>query len=363
MARLRRLFGEGTLGFGWGGKTVNRMRKVIAGSIVAALVAMTPGKTLGQTTAAETRAGNIEVLRQRLSELAASFPGKVGVFVRNVETGAEVALSADDQFPMASTYKVAIMAQVFREVEAGRMKLDERVTLTQADRRLGSGLLPLFDVGLNPTIHDLLLMMITVSDNEATDLLVKRVGAKNVTAMLRQLGIEAMRVDRSTEEIIGSWLEAGNPALHGVSGAEFVAHPEKFGGMTAEQTETADRAIVSDPRDHSSPRAMAELFTKIVRNQAASEKSCADMLGIMRGQQLRTRINRYLENVSIASKSGTIGYTTNDVGVLFLGKQHIVLSIFTLKGSSVVSTEQAEERIGRMARVVYEYFEDLGAGK
>jgi beta-lactamase class A len=307
--------------------------------------------------------GSTDVLKARLSELAASFPGKVGVFVRNVETGAEAGVNADEQFPMASTYKVAIMTQVFREAEAGRLKLDERVTLTAADRRLGSGLLPLFEPGISPTIHDLALMMITVSDNEATDLLLKRVGAKNVTAMLRQLGIEAMRVDRSTEEIIGSYLEAADPRFRGVSGAELVAHPEKFPAMTSQQTEKADRAIVDDPRDHASPRAMADLLTKIVTNQAASEKSCADMLGIMRAQQLRTRLHRYLENVPIASKNGTIGYATNDVGVLYLGKQHVVVSIYTLKASPAVTSEQAEERIGRLARAAYDYFEDLGGAK
>lgn len=306
---------------------------------------------------------NLEVLRARLAEVAASFPGKVGVFVRNVETGAETGVNADEQFPMASTYKVAIMALVFREAEAGRIKLDERVTLTAADMRLGSGLLPYFTTGLNPTIHDLLLLMITVSDNVATDLLLKRVCAKNVTAMLRQLGIEGMRVDRSTEEIIGSYLEAADPKFRGVSGAELAAHPERFPAMTKEATERANQAIVDNPRDHASPRAMADLLTKIVKNQAASEKSCADMLGIMQAQQLRTRIQRYLENVPTATKNGTIGYATNDVGVLYLGKQHLVVSIYTLKGSSTVSSEQAEERIGKLARAAYDYFEDAGGAR
>jgi beta-lactamase class A len=321
------------------------------------------GSLLPVVSYGQRSANRSEVLQKRLEEVAASFPGKVGIFIRNMETGAEAGVNANDQFPMASTYKVAIMTQVFREAEAGRLSLTQRVTLGPGDRRLGSGLLPYMDNGLNPTIHDLLLLMITVSDNEATDLLLKMVGAKNVTAMLRQLGIDGMRVDRSTEEIIGSYLEAADPKFRGVSGAELAAHPEKFPAMTAEATERADKAIVEDPRDHASPRAMAELLTKIVKNQAASEKSCADMLGIMQAQQLRTRIQRYLENVPTATKNGTIGYATNDVGVVYLGKQHIVVSIYTLKGSAAVSTEQAEERIGRLARIAYDYFEDVSATK
>jgi beta-lactamase class A len=300
------------------------------------------------------------VLRERLTKIAAGFPGKVGIFVRNIETGEEASVSSDDQFPMASTYKVAIMVQVFREAEASRLSLAERVPLSEADRRLGSGLLPYIAPGLNPTIHDLVLLMITLSDNEATDLLLKRVGAKNVTAMLRQLGIQDMRVDRSTEELIGDWLTSANPSLRGGSGAEFFAHPERLAGLTRDQTERADRAFVDDPRDHTSPRAMADLLTKIFRAQAASEKSCHDMLEIMQQQQLRTRIHRYLENATVASKNGTIGYVTNDVGIVSSNKHHLVVSVYTLKANSNVTTEQAEELIGRIARAAYNYFEDTG---
>src|SRR5215813_7032655 len=171
---------------------MNGMQRVVAGLLVVGISAATAAGTRREAADGESR-GDIGVLRGRLAEIAASFPGKVGVLVRNVETGVETGVNADEQFPMASTYKVAIMAQVFREADAGRIKLDERVTLTAADARLGSGLLPYFSPGLSPTIHDLLLLMITVSDNVATDILLKRVGAKKVTAMLRQLGIEGMR--------------------------------------------------------------------------------------------------------------------------------------------------------------------------
>ena len=298
------------------------------------------------------------VLRERLTKIAASFPGKVGIFVRNIEAGEEVGVNPDEQFPMASTYKVAIMVQVFREAEAGHLSLTERVPLLETDRRLGSGLLPYTTPGLNPTIHDLILLMITLSDNEATDLLLKRVGANNVTAMLRQLGIQDMRVDRSTEELIGDWLASANPSLRGVSGAEFFAHPEKLPDLTREQTERADRAFINDPRDHTSPKAMTDLLTKIFRGQAASEKSCHDMLEIMQQQQLRTRIHRYLEHATVASKNGTIGYVTNDVGIVSVDKRHFAVSVYTLKADSNVTTEQAEELIGRLARAAYNYFAD-----
>jgi beta-lactamase class A len=104
---------------------------------------------------------------------------------------------------------------------------------------------------------------------------------------------------------------------------------------------------------------MTELLTKIVKSQAAGEASCHDILEIMKRQILTERIPRYLEGVEIASKTGTIGYTTNDVGVLFAGKHHIALTVYTLKENSSVTTDEAGERIGRIARVIYDYFEDV----
>jgi beta-lactamase class A len=102
---------------------------------------------------------------------------------------------------------------------------------------------------------------------------------------------------------------------------------------------------------------MAELLEKVVKSQAASDKSCKDMIGIMTHQEHRSRISRYMGEMTTATKSGTIGATTNDVGVLFLGNQHIVVTVFTVKSNSLVQTDQAEEVIGRISKAAYDYFQ------
>ncbi|MGC1604787.1 MAG: serine hydrolase [Candidatus Acidiferrum sp.] len=334
-------------------------RKTIATFLFSALVLSAPAISRAQSGGT----ANPKALQQRLNELAASFPGKVGVYVRNVETGETATVQADDTYPMASTYKVAIMLQVFRQVEAGKISLDERVTLTQSDLRPGSGLFAYMAPGIAPTIHDLLLMMITVSDNEATDILLKRVGAANVTATLRSLGIQNMRVDRSTEQIIGDWLGGADPQLRGKTAAEILAHPEAFAKLTQEQMDKAGQSLTDDPRDHASPRALGELLEKIVKSEAATEKSCRDMLGIMQKQEHRGRISRYMGEMTTATKSGTIGATTNDVGVLYVGKQHVVIAVDTIKASSLVQTDQAEDLIGRIAKTTYDYFNATSASQ
>lgn len=275
--------------------------------------------------ATEAKPGNVAVLQARVEQLVRSFPGKVGVFARHVESGQQVAYNGDDPFPMASTYKIAIMVEVFREGDAGRLSLDERVAMKDTDHRLGSGLPTWMKPGLNPTIYDLVLLMISVSDNEATDILLHRVGAANVTATLRQLGITDMRVDRTTQEIVRDWIGYVDPAsgrkpvsdlLAPVS--EVLAH--LFQNTQREKIEEANREFTSDPRDHASPHAMTELVTKIVLGQAASQQSCQAMLDIMKQQQFIGRIPRYLENLTIAGKNATLRYTTNDVVVDIRGE-------------------------------------------
>jgi beta-lactamase class A len=65
--------------------------------------------------------------------------------------------------------------------------------------------------------------------------------------------------------------------------------------------------------------------------------------------------------MTTATKSGTIGATTNDVGVLYVGKQHVVIAVFTVKANALVQTEQAEDLIGRIAKTTYDYFRDESA--
>jgi len=304
------------------------------------------------------KANGIHRLQARVDELARSFPGIIGAYARNIETGAEVGYKADELFPMASVYKIPIMVQVFREVDAGRLALNDRIELGVPDRRLGSGLFTYMTPGLKPTLHDLLMMMITVSDNAATDKLLSMVGAKNVTANLRALGIKDIRVDRPTSEIIADWLAYSDPSFRSMSLAQMVAHPDVFDKMTPEQFERGSKAFTEDPRDHASPRGMSDLLVKIFHSEAASEKSCHDMLEILKLQQFNDRIPRYLpEGTPVAHKTGEIGYTRNDAGIIYADNQHIVVAIFALRANGDVSEQETYQRAGEIARAIYDYFQ------
>jgi beta-lactamase class A len=300
----------------------------------------------------------LDRLQSRVAELALSFPGTIGVYARNIETGAEITYKAEERFPMASVYKIPIMVQVFREVDAGHLKLTDRIELTEADKRLGSGLFMYMTPGLKPTLHDLLTMMIVVSDNTATDKLLGIVGAENVQAMLGRLGIKDVRVDRPTSDIIADWLAYGDPGFRKFTLAQMVSNPYVFAAFTREQMEKSDKLFVEDPRDHASPRGVAELLLKIFRNEAASERSCHDMLEILKLQQFNDSIPHLLpEGTVVAHKTGEIGYTRNDAGIIYEGNQHIVLTIFGLRGSENVPELDLKQREAAIARAVYDYFQ------
>src|SRR5579872_1180030 len=138
----------------------------------------------------------MERLQETVGKIAGEIRGRMGVCVRDVKTGEEIGFQADEALPMASVCKVPILVAAYREHEAGRVDLGARVTFTEECRCFGSGLFNAFDPGLQPTWHDLLLMMIVVSDNAATDLVLDRLTPKRATATMRDLGLANIRIDR-----------------------------------------------------------------------------------------------------------------------------------------------------------------------
>jgi beta-lactamase class A len=305
----------------------------------------------------------LERLQARVEQLVASFPGTIGVFAHHVQTGAEIAVNADRPFPMASTFKVPIMVQTFREIDAGRLSLDDRFETGPDNRRLGSGLLTQLQPGLNPTLHDLLLMMIVVSDNQATDMVLGLVPPAKVTAGMRELGIDGIRVDRTVDQLIGDFMGLANPVMRGKTSRDVFTDPSLVQGTQVWDNEGAARAFSEDLRDVATPRAMTELLLKIHRSEAASEASCAQMLGILRTQQFTQRIPRYLpEGTAFAGKTGTIGFTTNDTGIIFAGDQTIALTVYTLLPNLEVPRFKAEQAIGEIAREIYDYFRYTAPG-
>lgn len=138
-----------------------------------------------------------ERFRRQLDSVAAAAPGIVGVAVQDLTTGERFAVADSLVFPQASAIKIAILLELMRQAERGTVSLGERIELTAAQQVGGSGVaLHFADGGSALSLHDLAVLMIVLSDNTATNLLVERVGMANVNATLDSLGLAEIRLRR-----------------------------------------------------------------------------------------------------------------------------------------------------------------------
>src|SRR5688500_2639437 len=133
----------------------------------------------GAVTAGDT-AVPASALERRVAEALRSLRGTMGVAAKNLATGETVAVDADRPFPTASTIKVAVMVEVFHQIAEGRIRHDTAVVLRDEDKVGGSGVLKGMHGGLSLTVDDLLHLMMAISDNTATNLLVRLVGTARV---------------------------------------------------------------------------------------------------------------------------------------------------------------------------------------
>ncbi len=301
-------------------------------------------------------------LETTLRSIAGEIQGRIGICVRDYETGQEVGVNLDEPLPMASVCKIPILVEAFRRHDAGDFDLHERVEFTQERRTLGSGLFNSFDAGLRPTLHDCLLMMIVVSDNAATDIVLERLTADRVTATMRELGLDGIRVDRTIRRLIGDILAAVNPLLDAVP----------FDGWDAFRAEHPDIAALEDDaavareavnaaasdRDVATVRHMAQLCEMIAKKTCASEASCDDMLGILGTQQLNGRLPRELPaGASLPHKTGTLGHgaVVNDAGVLYIGDKPVA-SIAVLSRDVRNPSYETNTALARIGRAVYDHY-------
>jgi len=130
-----------------------------------------------------------EALQARVEGMAAAFPGVAGVAAENLATGETVAVNEAVSFPTASMIKILVLFELVRQCAKGQAQLWERVTLRGADKTLGSGLLQDFDEGVTLTLRDLAVLMMGISDNTATNVLIDRLGKHAVNAAIREGGM------------------------------------------------------------------------------------------------------------------------------------------------------------------------------
>ncbi len=314
---------------------------------------------LGASPSAKAQSDTgLQRLENEIARLAELAGGTVGVGVIHLETGREVYHNSGERFPMASSYKVPIAVQLLTKVDRGELRLDSLIELEQGDLHPGSGTLTrlLDDPGVILSVRNFLELMLLISDNSATDVVLRTAGGgAAVTERMRALGVDGISVNRPTIRLIADFVgielpprSEWNPAMFG----------ELSQATTPEQRDSAEAVFDSDPRDTATPDGMATLLARLWRGKILSDSSSKLLLDIMR--RSTTGANRLkgllTPDAEVAHKTGTIGGTTNDVGIITLPHDagHVVTVVF-VKGSELEVPER-ERAIAHIARAVHDYF-------
>jgi beta-lactamase class A len=299
---------------------------------------------------------DVATLQAEIHRIAVHSGGEVGVAAWRIDgRGPRVLVNADAAFPMASTFKVAVAGALLAKVDAGELALD-RMLPVEPKMYVESEVIAetLVHPGVSLSIYNLLELMLTRSDNTATDVLTAAAGGPEaVTAWVRKQGVNGLRVDRDTAGIVRDFFSLPKEIFSEALAAARKADPKLDG-----RGEHPNPAFDQDPRDTSTPIAMAELLTRIFSGHALSPNSTTVLTMIL--EHCHTSDNRFRarlpEGTTVADKTGTLGGSVNDAGVITLpeGKGQIVLAVFIKKSDLPFAVR--ERVIADIARAVYDFY-------
>lgn len=275
---------------------------------------------------------------QQIASVARELDGEIGVYGRNLISGEEIALNADARFPTASTIKTAVMLEAYHQSAAGKIRLDDALTLTDAVKVGGAGVLHSLGAGLQLKISDLIHLMIALSDNTATNMLVTLLGTKQIDDRLAGYGLQQTKIFRRT-------FRDGRADV-------FPELEREFGlGMTT-------------------PREMGQLMALIAEGRAVSAEASAAMLATLRSQQDHGMIPRMLPaGIQAGNKTGTDseklpdargrrGSIRADAAIVTGPRLKYVLTIYTRRGGDdSAGADNAALTVGaRISRLVFDHF-------
>ena len=251
-----------------------------------------------------------------LNRTAASYDGVMGIFIKDLNSGETFTVNADIVFPQASSIKIPILIELLREAQGGKIDLSERVEIHRASLVDGSGVLQFFsDRGSAISWHDLAVLMVVLSDNSATNLIIERVGMDNINGMLRDLGLDQTLLARK---------------------------------MMDSAAERADR------ENRSTPRQMATLVEELNADKLLDPEHTRMALEILeypKDSPLRAGVP---PEISVAEKPGSLNGAQCDTGVVLLLGRPYVISVMTTYNAT-----DGNSAITAISARVFSYFDRI----
>ncbi|HEY8563402.1 MAG TPA: class A beta-lactamase [Pyrinomonadaceae bacterium] len=269
-------------------------------------------------------------LKAEFERIARKSGGRVGVAATVLETGDTVSFNAGERFPLQSVYKLPIAMAIFSQVEAGKIKLDQKLRIEKDEVSKSSTVLSAekFPNGVERSVEELLRLTVSESDNTASDALLKLAGgAGAVMNYLGELGIEEIVVANYEKELHADWQ------------AQY--------------------------RNYATPKAAIELLGALQASRGISEPNRARLLRFMIESPTGPRRLKGLlpAGTTVAHKTGTSGTrknltpATNDIGIVDLPDgRHLAVAVFVADSSADQTTR--EETIAKIARAAFEYWSE-----
>ena len=263
-----------------------RLMKTIAIVIVAVAAVFAPQSTEAQGS-----------LDSRVRAEIAPFKGKVFLYAKNLDTGETYSFDGDERVRTASTIKIAVMIEAFARVAEGKAKWTDELVLTKAARYGGSGILPELGDGMRLTLQDCVRLMMLLSDNTATNMVLDYLTTDAVNERMNSLGFKATRIMRR----VGGGGESKEGKLDD--------NLKRFGlGAT-------------------SPHEMVQIMEKLERGEIISKEASKQMIDLMKREQGRYSIGRSMPNVPMASKYGALDALRSCVAILYTKQGKIAMAI------------------------------------
>lgn len=236
--------------------------------------------------------------------------GVVGISVIGPD-GSRWSRNGQRRFRAASTVKIPLMVEVFRRIERGDISLDDLHVLQAGEKAPGSGVMLYLHDGVGLTLNDLVYLMISISDNTATNLLIRLVEMEAVNATIRDLGMQQSNLGREMKN---------RPAIEG------------------------------EEENWASPDDYTLVVQSILEGHAASQESCRAMIEMLTKQQNTRRIARYIpqdDEIEWGTKTGSIKEVTNDVGFVRSNGSTLVIAVFC---EGMADQHRGEQVIGDITR-------------
>ncbi|MDP6451855.1 MAG: serine hydrolase [SAR202 cluster bacterium] len=283
-----------------------------------------------------------------IDEAISKVNGSVGVAAKHLDTGQEINRDAHDIFFTASTLKVPLIVALYRLVDESKIDPSERIDFADSMRVPGSSILKVLGSGLNPTIHDLAMLMIIVSDNTATDLIFERVGKDRLEATIAEMGLANTRIPMTTLELLYS--------IVGLDPADNSVSYEQASRMLRDQQLVLDAdGFQEDKSDVSTPSDMSKILEIIHSGDFLSDSSREAVLNILRSQQLNNVIPLLLPlGTTSAHKTGSYHGVRCDVGIVY-GESGPYTIALMAKGVSGISLE-TDLSLARISKAIYDEF-------